>query len=581
MNSRLTPILTLRNLTLLLMMALLGAYSLHMAVHSTAQSPIAEERKLTNKVPRHLPIKIKVRKLNNEKWLDDLEVEVQNISNKPIYLLNFFLLMPEIRDAQGNAFGFPLKYGRIELVDYETPLEPTDVPIKPGESYIYKVDLGEIKGWGKYKAENGKPEPKEVELIFSQLNFGDGTGFTVTSGVPINIRKTSSITVPCAKPTSRSKLSPALESAALEFPPLRKTEFFMSKISFSGSPRDPPSSLTMPQPDLCGCHGDCNYRKNSFYRCSCKENALSTTSVPCTDPSGVCSNILVIPTFCVELQVGCPEYTLAPCFAEGCDEDGDLHASYTCGGDDCDDSRSDVNPDETENCFDTVDNDCKFGADCADIVSCDPNFGHPECEPSPTPECDDNCHWWAAENRCRCVSPILVDVVGNGFALTDLTNGVDFNFFGDGATHISWTAAGSDDAFLVLDRNNNGRIDNGMELFGNLSPQPISPNPNGFLALAEYDKPANGGNGDGFITHTDQIFSSLRLWQDSNHNGASEPRELHTLPAFELRKIELDFRESRRTDQFGNRFKYRAKVKDTQDAQLGRWAWDVFFISGP
>ena len=110
----------------------------------------------------------------------------------------------------------------------------------------------------------------------------------------------------------------------------------------------------------------------------------------------------------------------------------------------------------------------------------------------------------------------------------------------------------------------------------NQSSPPSGEMKNGFLALAEYDKAANGGNGDGMITKKDAIFGSLRLWQDSNHNGISEAGELKTLVQLGLRKLELDYKESRRTEEYGNAFRYRAKVKDAQDAQLGRWAWDVF-----
>ena len=130
---------------------------------------------------------------------------------------------------------------------------------------------------------------------------------------------------------------------------------------------------------------------------------------------------------------------------------------------------------------------------------------------------------------------------------------------------------------MVLDRNGDGLVSTGSELFGNYTPQPATEYPNGFLALAEYDKPENGGKQDGTIDTHDSIFESLRVWVDSNHNGISEADELFTLEEMTIVSISLDFKESSRRDRFGNHFMYRSKVK--QGAETERWAYDVALVT--
>jgi len=167
--------------------------------------------------------------------------------------------------------------------------------------------------------------------------------------------------------------------------------------------------------------------------------------------------------------------------------------------------------------------------------------------------------------------------------LTDAEHGVLFDMAGNGnLLQIGWTAKNSTNAFLALP-GPDGYIHNGKQLFGNFTPQPQSNlvNPNGFAALAVYDDSSHGGNGDGVIDSRDSIFSSLRLWIDVNHDGIGEPEELYTLASRGVEAIGLSYREDKRVDQYGNRFRYVGRVNPhLEKSQVDRKVYDVFFVEG-
>ncbi|HSL81622.1 MAG TPA: hypothetical protein VLF66_02525 [Thermoanaerobaculia bacterium] len=187
------------------------------------------------------------------------------------------------------------------------------------------------------------------------------------------------------------------------------------------------------------------------------------------------------------------------------------------------------------------------------------------CDPSRRPGCTiDGC-------------PVLIETGAGGYRLTDFEGGVHFDLDGDGhAEHVSWTVADGDDAWLALDRNGNGVIDDGTELFGDATEQPFSLEPNGFEALAVFDRPEAGGNGDGQITAADAVFGDLLLWLDRDHDGVSSPEELTGLAEAGVVAIELDYHASHRRDRHGNEFRYFTRVWYASGAR--KLATDVFLL---
>lgn len=183
-----------------------------MSVDSAAQAPAAQstaEREIEDKVPKQLPIRVKLRSekekafkdLKNSKWLSELEIEVTNTSDKPIYFLELWVDMPEIVSPNGHKVGFTLRYGRIEFVDFDTLALPSDKPIQPGAKYTFMIAENYQRAWEAHKAREGKKDPKIVEFTFVQLSFGDGTGFNGTDAKPFPYQRApNSLGSSCADP---------------------------------------------------------------------------------------------------------------------------------------------------------------------------------------------------------------------------------------------------------------------------------------------------------------------------------------------------------------------------------------------
>jgi hypothetical protein len=157
--------------------------------------------------------------------------------------------------------------------------------------------------------------------------------------------------------------------------------------------------------------------------------------------------------------------------------------------------------------------------------------------------------------------PILIRMGRGGFNLTSARDGVPFDLNANGvAERVAWTRPDREEAFLAYDRNGNGRIDDGSELFGNHTPVngAGATASNGFEALKFY-------LGDGIhladrLDATAGIWPALLLWTDRNHNGISEPDELLRVADSGIISIGLDYRRSNRIDRFGNEFRQQAEI---------------------
>jgi hypothetical protein len=277
-----------------------------------------------------------------------------------------------------------------------------------------------------------------------------------------------------------------------------------------------------------------------------------------------------------------------------CDEDCDGVVDQNCGGDNCPTS---CQPTEKcgnncdDDCDGKVDEDCEFTCEDTDGHNCNGDAGYGDrCDPTDNENGCSQGKFWAWCNRrndkypdiwdnylkawvdARCDGTITLEDPNNDgyptFTCRD-SNGriwecstplvlsfamgahVQFastsqQFSLGGGQAREWPTAAT--PWLAMDRNGNGRIDDGGELFGSataLASGALARN--GFEALAELDS-----NADGLLDARDCGWDTLLAWTDENGDGTSQPSELATVASRGLVSIALETRALAHCDDAGN-----------------------------
>ncbi|NQZ32234.1 MAG: Ig-like domain-containing protein [Oceanospirillaceae bacterium] len=166
-----------------------------------------------------------------------------------------------------------------------------------------------------------------------------------------------------------------------------------------------------------------------------------------------------------------------------------------------------------------------------------------------------------SDSNNQSSTPLVLDLDGDGVETLSINAGVSFDINNDGVIDkTGWV--GSDDALLVMDRNNDGIINDASELFGEETlNQAGEKAQDGFSALQALDS-----NQDGVFDSSDDDFDKVQVWQDANSDGISQAQELSLLSDAGIESIDLSYTNVNE-DSEGNKIGLRSSWADTQGAK--------------
>jgi hypothetical protein len=278
-----------------------------------AQEVPQEEREFKDTVPKHVPIKVKLRNeqsfknTKNKKWARELEIEIKNTGTKPIYFMYLLLVLTDVTTG-GYPYAMKLDYGRKDLLRLYTPLQPDDVPIRPGETITLKISESQVKSYEDWRDEEGRDDPKKVDFDLQLINFGDGTGLHGTDGRPSPDpdRKRSSNAPDVKERLEASPLAARDQGAnscykpASFSPSLEPANF--TRVHFSLADKISTFSSASSAADFCGCQNnyDCFFGTLEYATCPCDDPEEFTAFIltSCSDGRGNCSQTKIVNRSC-------------------------------------------------------------------------------------------------------------------------------------------------------------------------------------------------------------------------------------------------------------------------------------------